>query len=136
MTGAIYESALKAWPRFRHQGRPVLAWLFTIAGRRVADFYRRRPPTPGLPGFEVVDSTSPGPAEAAERSLDLAALHEALERLGAADREIIDLHFFAGLSHGEAAGVLGITINAATVRLHRALKRLGKELELHVQVRD
>lgn len=83
----------------------------------------------------MADTTSPGPAEAAERSLDLAALHEALERLGAGDREIIDLHFFAGLSHGEAAAVLEVSANAATVRLHRALKRLGKEMELHVHPR-
>jgi RNA polymerase sigma-70 factor, ECF subfamily len=108
----VYEAALKAWPRFEHQGRPVLAWLYTIAGRRVADFYRRR---------GVL-------AARAEEAGDQPELHTALGQLGESDRLAIDLHFFAGLSHQEAAQVLGITPNAATVRVHRALKRLGKAM--------
>ncbi|MCR9292930.1 MAG: ECF-type sigma factor [bacterium] len=42
---------------------------------------------------------------------ELVALHEALEELGQVDAEsakLVELRFFAGLSHGEAARALGI----------------------------
>lgn len=128
VTGAIFESAYRAYPRFQHQGRPVLAWLYTIAARRVSDFYRRRRPATGLHVVGEQADASPGPAERAERAWELAELHGALERLGPSDRQVIDLHYFAGLTHREVADLLGITVNAATVRLHRALKRLGQEM--------
>lgn len=132
VTAAIFESALGAYPRFRNQGRPVLAWLYTIAGRRVADFYRRRRGFADLSAAGSTADGAPSPAEQAERAWALAELHAALDRLAPADRQVIDLHYFGGLSHGEAAQVLEITPNAATVRLHRALKRLGKEMGVHV----
>lgn len=128
MTAAIFESALKAYPRFAHQGRPVLAWLYTIAGRRVADFYRRRRPMALLDESQV--DSGAGPADQAEQHWELRALHEALERVSAGDRQLVDLHYFAELGHRDVAAMLGITANAATVRLHRALKRLAREMEV------
>lgn len=127
VTGLIFESALKAFPRFRLQERPLLPWLYTIAARRVADFHRAKYRTATAP----LPPEPPGPAELAEHAWELAAVHEALERLSPSDRQIIDLHFFAGLSHSEVAQMLDVTVNAATVRLHRALKRLATEVNIH-----
>jgi RNA polymerase sigma-70 factor (ECF subfamily) len=106
----------------------VLAWLYTIAGRRVADLYRRRRESLSLAAAESLTDERAEPAEQAERAWDLMALHQALDRLAPSDRQVIDLHFFAGLSHPEVAAVLGISPNAATVRLHRALCRLSKAM--------
>lgn len=35
LTAVIFQSVMKAYPRFRHQGRPLLGWLYAVAGRRV-----------------------------------------------------------------------------------------------------
>jgi RNA polymerase sigma factor (TIGR02999 family) len=56
--------------------------------------------------LEEAPSLSPAPAE------DILALDEALEKLAAADpikAELVKLRFFAGLSHQDAAKVLGIS---------------------------
>ncbi len=57
-----------------------------------------------------------------------AAAAAAVEQLGPTDREVVRLVLWEGLSHGEAAEVLGITANAVGVRLHRARARLRKRL--------
>lgn len=129
LTAVIYESALRAYPRFEPQGRPVLAWLYTIASRRAADFHRRRRSAAPLEAEASLADGAPGPADAAEQAWELAELQGALQRLSPADRQSIDLHFFAGLTHGETAALLNVTANAATVRLHRALRRLAREME-------
>ena len=62
---------------------------------------------------EVGDWESP----AAENSLlDLVALHEALEKLEAEQprrAELVKLRFFAGLSHEQAADILGVSTSTA-----------------------
>jgi RNA polymerase sigma factor (sigma-70 family) len=52
----------------------------------------------------------------------------ALEKLRPADREVLQLVVWDGLSHSEAAQVLGITSNAVALRLHKARSRLRRIL--------
>jgi RNA polymerase sigma factor (sigma-70 family) len=53
---------------------------------------------------------------------------EAMTRLSETDREILRLIAWEGLSHAEVAIVLGISANAAAIRLHRARARLAHEM--------
>ena len=55
-------------------------------------------------------------------------LEEALEALPAADRELLHLWAWEQLAPREIAIVLGISANAASIRLHRATGKLRKEL--------
>jgi RNA polymerase sigma-70 factor (ECF subfamily) len=57
-----------------------------------------------------------------------AGLEEALEALPAADRELLHLWAWEQLPPREIAVVLGISANAASIRLHRATTKLRKEL--------
>jgi RNA polymerase sigma-70 factor, ECF subfamily len=71
-----------------------------------------------------------------ERSIDLLALDEALERLAAMDPEqarLIELRFFGGLTVEETAEEMGIS--PATVKRHWAVARawLARELEGHAR---
>ena len=45
-----------------------------------------------------------------------------------AEAELLRLWAWEQLTPGEIATVLGITPNAASIRLHRARRKLGKEL--------
>lgn len=72
------------------------------------------------------------PAVAPDRSVDLIALDNALERLAALDAgqaKIVELRYFGGLSIEETAEAMGIS--PATVKRHWAVARawLAKELE-------
>lgn len=53
----------------------------------------------------------------------------AIEKLRPVDREVLRLVLWEGLTHAEAAGVLGCSVNAVGLRLHKARKRLRAELE-------
>lgn len=55
-------------------------------------------------------------------------LHEALAQLRADDRELLRLWAWEQLPPREIAEVLGISPNAASIRLHRALKKLKEGL--------
>lgn len=51
---------------------------------------------------------------------------DAMTRQSETDREILRLIAWEGLSHAEVAIVLGISANAAAIRLHRARARLAR----------
>jgi RNA polymerase sigma factor (sigma-70 family) len=64
-----------------------------------------------------------------------ALLRAAIERLRPADRDVLALVLWEGLTHAEAASVLGCSSNAVGLRLHKAKRRLRAELEArHVDV--
>jgi RNA polymerase sigma-70 factor (ECF subfamily) len=54
-------------------------------------------------------------------------LVEAIERLPAADQEVLRLVRWEGLSHGEAAQVLGCSVHAVALRVGKAKARLRQD---------
>ncbi len=56
------------------------------------------------------------------------AVEQALESLNPRQQEVVALRHFEGLTHQEIADRLGITLNNASVRLHRAESRLRERL--------
>lgn len=56
-------------------------------------------------------------------------LDQALGELTTADRELLRLWAWEELAPREIAVVLGITPNAASIRLHRATRKLGEKLQ-------
>lgn len=83
--------------------------------RRLTERIARLDP-PATPVPYDVDPPDPG-------------LHRALLRLRPDDRELLRLWAWEDLAPREIAGVLGITANAVSIRLHRAKSRLATELE-------
>jgi RNA polymerase sigma-70 factor (ECF subfamily) len=53
----------------------------------------------------------------------------AIARLRPSDRDVLSLVLWERLSHGEAAAVLGCSVNAVALRLHKARARLRRALE-------
>ena len=56
-------------------------------------------------------------------------VRDAIDRLPARDREVIVLHCLEEIRLADVAGVLGVSVNAVQVRLHRARQRLRVDLE-------
>ena len=114
-----------AWRRFgdKPSAEFELPWLYAIAARVLANQRRsvrrivalrsrlRQLPTPG----------------GAERS-DLPEVVAALKQLRRDDQEILRLAAWEGLTGAELAVALNCSENAATIRLHRARKRLAEQL--------
>ncbi|MBT8487061.1 MAG: RNA polymerase sigma factor [Phycisphaerales bacterium] len=101
------------------------SWLFRIAMNRLRDEMRRRK-RQARPVEEETLSGLVGPAAEAEAppSVELAQLRRALEQLSEADRKIVHLRHFGGLSFKQIADVLDQPLGTVLARQHRALKKL------------
>lgn len=100
------------------------AWLFGVARHKIWNHHRahrRRAAAEARLTDERSARSHPDPAgSVAERS----AVEEAASRLSLADRELLELLSWEGLSPSELAVVLDCTVDAANVRVHRMRKRL------------
>lgn len=100
-------------------------WVFRIARNARADYLRARSRVTALTD-EHLDrpDRSAGPALQFERSRDHARLRRALALLPDDERELIVLARYCDLTHAQSAEILGTTIGAVKVRLHRAVRAL------------
>jgi RNA polymerase sigma-70 factor, ECF subfamily len=103
-----------------------LPWAYGVARRTVAN--HRRAAGRHLSLVRRIQA-EPSPTPPAEDPLD-PELQAALDSLPVADREILRLWAWEQLEPAEIAVALGLTANAAAIRLHRAKKKLGENLEI------
>ncbi len=120
--------------RWRRHGPPdcPAAFAFAVARRRAGrlNFQRRLlEPLHALLDGHSEHSPLPGPEERATLRTDLARTLAALRRLSGLDREALLLVSAADLGPTEGARVLGISVSALKMRVHRARKRLLQLLE-------
>jgi RNA polymerase sigma-70 factor (ECF subfamily) len=112
-----------AWRRLADVPDEPKAWLFGVARRVLSDQHRSMGRQEAL--IERLGSTLRDAGEDHAETLGARqALLAALSDLAPVQREVLLLIAWDGLSHREAAAVLGCSSGALTVRLHRARRRL------------
>jgi RNA polymerase sigma-70 factor, ECF subfamily len=123
------ETFLVAWRRLDEVPAEPRPWLFGVARRVIAGQFRSQARREALllrlqiaQGDAGIGDLS---GEVAERNHVLAAFAV----LGDRDREVLQLVTWDGLTSADAARVVGVTRVAFAVRLHRARRRLRRELE-------
>lgn len=137
---AAHEAFVAAWGALRRYDpeRPFGAWLRTIAinkardrGRRIA---LRRVLFGDPPRTDAAAGEWPDPAQPADEALiereRLATLDRAIAQLPRTLKEPLLLTAFEGLSHKEAADVLGASAKSIETRVYRARKRLAEQLAI------
>ena len=112
--------AVRAAPRF-DPSRRFSTWVFQIAVNLCRDWHRRPPPEPVEPDDNLA-STSDAPEARIDARRLLAALPEA-------QRTVLLLRYYHGLSEEEAAEVLACPRGTVKSRLHAARERLGRFVE-------
>ena len=122
-------AVLCALPRYRDQGRPFEAFVYSIAAHKIADLQRaamRGPASNAVPADVLPETAdeSLGPEERALLSSDAAWARELLACLPRRQRELVLLRVAAGLTAEETGEVLGMSAGAVRVAQHRALSRL------------
>lgn len=125
------ETFLIAWRRLDAVPDESLPWLLGTARRVLANQRRsakRRRPNGPHASVDPGDVPQPG-LPLSERIAEREAFATAFAALGDRDREALGLIAWDGLEVGEAAKVVGCTAPVFSVRLHRARRRLLKELE-------
>ena len=118
-----------AWRRIDQVPAPQVerAWLLGVAFRVVGNHFRGRMRWTRLVGrLEFASRADPGDSEL---DRDFRLLHLALQGLRPAERELLRLASWDGLTRGEIAEVMGIDVNAVDQRLFRARTRMRDRLE-------
>jgi RNA polymerase sigma-70 factor (ECF subfamily) len=127
---ALQETFASVWRSarsYRPERGPAAPWLFAVARNAVVDRARARRD----PIAEPPDTASPeaGPAERAEAGWVAWRLHRAFEDLPPAERVVLELAYWGGMSQSEIAEFLSIPLGTVKTRTRNGLARLADELE-------
>lgn len=110
-------------------GRPLTAWLTTIARRVAIDVYRRERRHRAHENIETAESPElvvlPPSAESIH---DVLEVRQALEELPPQDRQLIRMQHLDDLSHAQIASELDIPLGTVKSRSFRAHRRLASLL--------
>lgn len=112
ITAQVFLEAIEGIRRYRDRGKPMSAWLLSIARHRSLDAVRKRRRVP-----PVLEPSS-APPDTAAAALD------ALHILTPEQREVVHLRFVEDLSIETVATMTGRTPGAVKSLQHRALRQL------------
>lgn len=134
LTAEVFVRLVKKIHSFKPGKKPILAWLYTIAGNLVKDHYRRNGrttllPLNHLPPRKKVYSNGHSPAQTIQREQDNSRLVAAMEQLTEDQRQVVILKFVEQRSNADTAAILGKTEGAVKALQHRALATLRRTLE-------
>ena len=129
LTADVFVKALESLPRYRDQGKPLVAWLYRIAHARVVDHYRRsdRRPTESDVETEIVAFNPDWDADILRRQA-ARALRQAIADLTDDQQQVIILRFIEGYRIETVAEVMGKQPNAIKALQFRALRSLASRL--------
>ena len=126
----VAETFLTAWRRLEEvpRGSGARPWLYGVARNALANQRRGERRRGRLSGRLHAEPTLAA-RHWADANDELASVAAAFARLRDDDRELLALVAWEELDPGEIATVLGCSRNAARIRLHRARRRLTRELQ-------
>jgi RNA polymerase sigma-70 factor (ECF subfamily) len=129
LTSEVFARLVEKIDHFTYQGRPLLAWLYTIARNLITDHQRRAVQKTMLPPYERLMTEADDLEQKVERGLARQRLVAALPSLTQDQRQVIHLKFIKGLDNAETARTLGKSVGAIKSLQHRALAALRRTLE-------
>ena len=125
------DSLASAWQnlsRFRGESS-FTTWLYRIVTRKALNRATRGRSSDSLDLLDNVSDPAPGPGQQAERNEAVDAVADAIAGLPLAQRTVIVLHHFEGLSYAQVAAITGSTEPAVRSHLFRARRALAVTLE-------
>jgi RNA polymerase sigma-70 factor (ECF subfamily) len=120
----ILLQAWKAWPAFRGDAK-FSTWLYRICLNTIFTQKRKRS---GIDYKDSLEPIAPAVQNSSLQKEDAARLQLAIRQLAEIDRAVISLHL-DGYENQEIAGILGITTNHVSVKLHRIKQQLATLLK-------
>lgn len=102
-------------------------WLLTVARHRAIDIVRAssvRPSGVSLDAAGALAAQDSDPAAEALRRIEATSIRAALDVLPTAQRQVVELAFFSGLTYPEIAERIGLPLGTVKSRIRLALERL------------
>ena len=123
----VAETFTAAWRELPNLPAEPLPWLYRAAALRISNEHRTTNRQARL-AVRLTGLAAPVGPDHAAALVESAPLREALRQLPYTDREALLLVCWEDLDHASAAYVLGCSVPALKVRLHRSRKRLSRLL--------
>jgi RNA polymerase sigma-70 factor, ECF subfamily len=111
--------------RYKPGKAKLSTWLFSIARRKIADYYRKNRKTISLDKVSLISNMDL--ASDIENKLECEKLLEKIQTLPDSLKEIIILRYVEELDYQEIAKITCKNINHIRVLCHRAVKKLKDE---------
>jgi RNA polymerase sigma-70 factor (ECF subfamily) len=132
LTSETFLRAYRSFADYTDQGKPVLAWLTTIARNLVLDHLRSSRIRHEIPiDWDALADTWLAPdqpeADVLRRDLRL-RLHQAMLRMPCRQAQCLFLRFMVGLSVEQTARDLQLNAPATRALQHRAVRKIGELL--------
>jgi len=126
LTSEVFVRMVEKIDQFTYRGRPLLAWLYTIARNLVAGHHRYFEKHEVLPLDEGLRANAINPEKAANLALNQRNLAAALEKLTEWQRQVIILKFFEGMDNQTVAEIMDKSVGAVKSLQHRGLAALRR----------
>ncbi len=127
VTSQVFMGMLRGLGRYTDEGKPFLAWLYGIAQKQIALFYRgqRRAPTNvDLDAAAELAAQTAGPQATAEQRELRTHMARALGQVPEGQREVLMLRYILSMSLAETAAIVGRTEGAVKQLQLRGLATL------------
>ncbi len=122
--GEVFLKALQSLDSYQERGIPMHAWLFKIAHNLVVDYLRRAAKRKTVPINTIQVPAEENPQAVVETKMELERVTKALDQLTPAQRQVIELRFFGGLTSEEAGQVLNKSSGAIREMQSSGIKKL------------
>jgi RNA polymerase sigma-70 factor (ECF subfamily) len=132
LASEVFVRMVEKLDTFRVRGRPLLAWLYTIARNLVTDAYRNNGRADHVPLDRASTVSMDGETalmQRVDRRLSADCLAVAMERLTCEQRQVILLKFIEDLNNTQVARLMSKSEGAIKSLQHRALHALRRALE-------
>jgi len=102
----VFLRALESLKKYQDRGIPMQAWLYRIAHNLVVDHLRKVTKYKFSPIEEVEVRDEADPVSTAEINIEIDRVKTAMHGLTEAQREVLQLRFFSGLTSQEVGQIL------------------------------
>lgn len=129
LTAEVFVRLIRSIGKYQYTGRPILAFLYTVAGNIVRDHYRK---TSRITLLEIDDrefASDENPTEPLDMAMLSDKLVEAISHLTDEQAQVIVFKFVEGKSNLEVADLMGKREGSIKSLQHRALQALRRNLE-------
>ena len=106
VAGEVFLRALKSLDTYQQHDIPMRAWLYKIAHNLVIDYSRKMAKRKTVPIDDLPLVSKENPEATAEKNVEIERVKKAMKFLTDAQREVLNLRIFGGLTSREAGQIL------------------------------
>jgi len=123
----IFIAAWRGASRFKGRAQ-VRTWIFRIAHNQAVSWLRRQRPTSGLDAVDGLPASGDPVVESTMARWRADQVRQALPRLSAKHRAVLELTFYHGFSQAEIAEIVGCPVGTVMSRMSYARRSLRQAL--------